>query len=192
MQDVKRKEEAAARGAFCYSWLFIFSHSCQSFINEAFVPVYIYTRNLFVPWVLYDDFLRAPFSCFFLFFRVGFFFFACVWGVGWLQFYRYLSPNVILEQWKKFHCDMHQQLTNFSHFLAAGIVLEEKNWPPFFPIIHHDITNEIPIHLQKLQYVAFTTYLGMSSFGWFYGSWMCFFSFINVKDISASDSLHTC
>ncbi|KAK1361633.1 hypothetical protein POM88_046107 [Heracleum sosnowskyi] len=32
----------------------------------------------------------------------------------------------------------------------AGIVLEEKNWPPFFPIIHHDIANEIPIHLQKL------------------------------------------
>ncbi|MCD7467687.1 hypothetical protein HAX54_005252 [Datura stramonium] len=26
----------------------------------------------------------------------------------------------------------------------AGIVLEEKNWPPFFPIIHHDIANEIP------------------------------------------------
>ncbi|AES90385.2 hypothetical protein MtrunA17_Chr4g0047981 [Medicago truncatula] len=43
----------------------------------------------------------------------------------------------------------------------AGIVLEEKNWPPFFPIIHHDIANEIPVHLQKLQYVAFTTYLGL-------------------------------
>ncbi|KAJ9690342.1 hypothetical protein PVL29_012808 [Vitis rotundifolia] len=44
----------------------------------------------------------------------------------------------------------------------AGIVLEEKNWPPFFPIIHHDIANEIPIHLQKLQYVAFTTFLGLA------------------------------
>ncbi|KAK3028509.1 hypothetical protein RJ639_038577 [Escallonia herrerae] len=43
----------------------------------------------------------------------------------------------------------------------AGIVLEEKNWPPFFPIIHHDIGNDIPIHLQKLQYVAFTTFLGL-------------------------------
>lgn len=43
----------------------------------------------------------------------------------------------------------------------AGIVLEDKNWPSFFPIIHHDIANEIPIHLQKLQYVAFTTYLGI-------------------------------
>ncbi|GAA0143133.1 hypothetical protein Leryth_012418 [Lithospermum erythrorhizon] len=43
----------------------------------------------------------------------------------------------------------------------AGIVLEPKNWPPFFPIIHHDIANEIPIHLQKLQYVAFTTLLGL-------------------------------
>ncbi|KAJ4703405.1 Secretory carrier-associated membrane protein [Melia azedarach] len=43
----------------------------------------------------------------------------------------------------------------------AGIVLEEKNWPPFFPIIHHDIANEIPIHLQRLQYVAFASYLGL-------------------------------
>ncbi|XAR59126.1 hypothetical protein NMG60_11014784 [Bertholletia excelsa] len=43
----------------------------------------------------------------------------------------------------------------------AGIVLEEKNWPAFFPIIHHDIANEIPIHLQRLQYVAFSTFLGL-------------------------------
>ncbi|KAL5579342.1 hypothetical protein UlMin_011784 [Ulmus minor] len=43
----------------------------------------------------------------------------------------------------------------------AGIVLEEKNWPPFFPIIHHDIGNEIPIHLQRMQYVAFSTWLGL-------------------------------
>ncbi|KAF8411208.1 hypothetical protein HHK36_003752 [Tetracentron sinense] len=44
----------------------------------------------------------------------------------------------------------------------AGIVIEEKNWPPFFPLIHQDIANEIPIHLQKLQYVAFTTFLGLA------------------------------
>lgn len=43
----------------------------------------------------------------------------------------------------------------------SGVVIEEKNWPPFLPIIHHDIANEIPIHLQKLQYVAFTTLLGI-------------------------------
>ncbi|CAL0309413.1 unnamed protein product [Lupinus luteus] len=43
----------------------------------------------------------------------------------------------------------------------AGISLDEKNWPPFFPIIHHDIANEIPIHLQRLQYVAFTSLLGL-------------------------------
>ncbi|XWS39500.1 hypothetical protein CRYUN_Cryun18bG0059800 [Craigia yunnanensis] len=43
----------------------------------------------------------------------------------------------------------------------SGIVIEEKNWPPYFPIIHHDIANEIPIHLQKMQYVAFTTFLGL-------------------------------
>ncbi|CAN6457672.1 unnamed protein product [Victoria cruziana] len=43
----------------------------------------------------------------------------------------------------------------------AGIVIEEKNWPPFFPIIHHDIANEIPIHLQRLQYFAFASFLGL-------------------------------
>ncbi|XP_057444288.1 secretory carrier-associated membrane protein 1-like [Lotus japonicus] len=43
----------------------------------------------------------------------------------------------------------------------AGIVIEEKNWPPFFPIINHDIANEIPIHLQRIQYIAFTTWLGL-------------------------------
>ncbi|KAL9669655.1 hypothetical protein QQ045_007202 [Rhodiola kirilowii] len=44
----------------------------------------------------------------------------------------------------------------------AGIVIEEKNWPPFMPIIHHDIANEIPIHLQRMQYVAFTTLIGLA------------------------------
>ncbi|KAK7335510.1 hypothetical protein VNO80_27399 [Phaseolus coccineus] len=43
----------------------------------------------------------------------------------------------------------------------AGIVIEEKNWPPIFPIIHHDIAKEIPLHLQSIQYVAFTTWLGL-------------------------------
>ncbi|KAH9604043.1 hypothetical protein KSS87_000729 [Heliosperma pusillum] len=46
--------------------------------------------------------------------------------------------------------------------LSSGIVIEEKNWPPFFPIIHHDIGNEIPIHLQKLCYTAFATLLGLT------------------------------
>ncbi|KAJ0966003.1 hypothetical protein J5N97_027141 [Dioscorea zingiberensis] len=44
----------------------------------------------------------------------------------------------------------------------AGIVIEEKNWPPFFPIIHHDIAKEIPIHLQRLMYFAFASLLGMT------------------------------
>ncbi|CAI0468474.1 unnamed protein product [Linum tenue] len=48
------------------------------------------------------------------------------------------------------------------HSFSAGIQLEEKNWPPFFPIIHHDISNEIPIHLQRIQYVAFSTFLGLT------------------------------
>ncbi|KAH9792534.1 Secretory carrier-associated membrane protein 1 [Citrus sinensis] len=45
----------------------------------------------------------------------------------------------------------------------AGVLMEEKNWPPFLPIIHHDITNEIPIHLQKMLYIAFTTWLGLAA-----------------------------
>ncbi|CAN1284252.1 Secretory carrier-associated membrane protein 3 [Linum perenne] len=47
-------------------------------------------------------------------------------------------------------------------YINAGIQLEQKNWPPFFPIIHHDIANEIPIHLQRIQYVAFSTFLGLT------------------------------
>ncbi|XP_015694908.1 putative secretory carrier-associated membrane protein 1 isoform X2 [Oryza brachyantha] len=43
----------------------------------------------------------------------------------------------------------------------AGIVIEEKNWPPFMPLIHHDITNEIPSHLQRTQYVAFASFIGL-------------------------------
>ncbi|WCJ29048.1 Secretory carrier-associated membrane protein [Euphorbia peplus] len=43
----------------------------------------------------------------------------------------------------------------------AGVPVDDKNWPPFFPIIHHDITNEIPIHAQRLQYLAFASWLGI-------------------------------
>ncbi|TVU20077.1 hypothetical protein EJB05_36267 [Eragrostis curvula] len=43
----------------------------------------------------------------------------------------------------------------------TGIVIEEKNWPPFFPLIHHNISNEIPIHLQRMQYLAFSSFLGL-------------------------------
>ncbi|CAL9042391.1 unnamed protein product [Musa banksii] len=45
----------------------------------------------------------------------------------------------------------------------AGVVIDEKNWPRFFPIIHHDIANEIPIHLQRLQYLAFASLLGLTA-----------------------------
>nr|XP_043639782.1 secretory carrier-associated membrane protein 1-like [Erigeron canadensis] len=61
----------------------------------------------------------------------------------------------------------------------SGIVIEPKNWPPFYPLIHHDIANEIPIHLQKMQYVAFGSWLGLIlclswnlvvvTVGWFQG-----------------------
>nr|DAD19229.1 TPA_asm: hypothetical protein HUJ06_020692 [Nelumbo nucifera] len=41
----------------------------------------------------------------------------------------------------------------------AGVPTDDRNWPPFFPIIHHDIANEIPIHAQRLQYLAFASWL---------------------------------
>ncbi|OIV94335.1 hypothetical protein TanjilG_21675 [Lupinus angustifolius] len=62
-------------------------------------------------------------------------------------------------QSKEAELNKREQVITFC--FAAGIVIEEKNWPPFFPIIHHDIPNEIPVHLQRLQYVAFATYLGV-------------------------------
>lgn len=43
----------------------------------------------------------------------------------------------------------------------AGIPADDRNWPPFFPIIHHDIANEIPVHAQRLQYLAFASWLGI-------------------------------
>lgn len=44
---------------------------------------------------------------------------------------------------------------------SANVPTDDKNWPPFFPIIHHDIANEIPVNAQRLQYLAFASWLGM-------------------------------
>uniref|UniRef100_A0A6N2K4K4 Secretory carrier-associated membrane protein n=1 Tax=Salix viminalis TaxID=40686 RepID=A0A6N2K4K4_SALVM len=44
---------------------------------------------------------------------------------------------------------------------CSGITSSDKNWPKFFPIIHHDIANEIPIHAQRIQYMAFASWLGI-------------------------------
>ncbi|KAL6556454.1 Secretory carrier-associated membrane protein 5 [Orobanche gracilis] len=44
---------------------------------------------------------------------------------------------------------------------SAGVPVDNKNWPPFFPVIHHDIANEIPVHAQRLQYLAFASWLGI-------------------------------
>ena len=55
-------------------------------------------------------------------------------------------------------------LLNFLYLTAVAVTADSKNWPPFFPIIHHDIANEIPVHAQKLQYLAFASWLGMYLF----------------------------
>ncbi|XP_044466192.1 secretory carrier-associated membrane protein 4-like [Mangifera indica] len=44
---------------------------------------------------------------------------------------------------------------------AGDIPTDDRNWPPFFPIIHHDISKEIPVHAQRLQYLAFASWLGI-------------------------------
>ncbi|PPS18274.1 hypothetical protein GOBAR_AA02317 [Gossypium barbadense] len=55
-----------------------------------------------------------------------------------------------------------QELKRREEALArSGVVIEEKNWPPFFPIIHNDISNDIPIHLQTIMYVGFTSLIGL-------------------------------
>ncbi|CAM8984547.1 unnamed protein product [Rhodiola kirilowii] len=43
----------------------------------------------------------------------------------------------------------------------VDVPIDDRNWPPLFPIIHHDIANEIPVHAQKLQYLAFASWLGI-------------------------------
>jgi hypothetical protein len=43
----------------------------------------------------------------------------------------------------------------------AGILIEDKNWPPFFPILHHDIANDVPAHTQQLQTYAYYSWLGI-------------------------------
>ncbi|RWV84139.1 hypothetical protein GW17_00054173, partial [Ensete ventricosum] len=45
--------------------------------------------------------------------------------------------------------------------ISAGVTIEEKNCPPFFPIIHHDIAKEIPVHAQRLQYLPFASWIGI-------------------------------
>ncbi|KAF5947093.1 hypothetical protein HYC85_017321 [Camellia sinensis] len=45
---------------------------------------------------------------------------------------------------------------------SAGVPSDDKNWPPCFPIIHHDIGNEILVHAQKLQYLGFCKLVSLS------------------------------
>jgi hypothetical protein len=43
----------------------------------------------------------------------------------------------------------------------AGVIIDTKNWPFFFPIMHHDIAADIPENLQWTQRLAYWTYLGL-------------------------------
>jgi hypothetical protein len=83
----------------------------------------------------------------------------------------------------------------------TGVVIEEKNWPEFFPLIHHDIPNEIPIHLQKIQYVAFTTLLGLVgcllwnivavTVAWIKGEGYCFYLNDQIRNVNSSDHVES-
>lgn len=39
--------------------------------------------------------------------------------------------------------------------------VEVKNFPPFWPLIHHDITNDIDVERRGIQWTAFMTWLGV-------------------------------
>ncbi|KAM0945686.1 hypothetical protein DsansV1_C10g0105361 [Dioscorea sansibarensis] len=59
------------------------------------------------------------------------------------------------------HCGFQMIYLLFLFVVCAGVPSEEKNWPPFCPIIHHDIAKEIPAPVQRLQYMAFASWLGL-------------------------------
>ncbi|KAF8651793.1 hypothetical protein HU200_063313 [Digitaria exilis] len=78
------------------------------------------------------------------------------WCVGVSLLLSFIRSYQLYVNWSFDH-------VRFPDFLldAAGVPMEEKNWPPFFPLIHHDIANEIPANVQKLQYLAFASWLGI-------------------------------
>eukprot|EP00270_Netrium_digitus_P002250 TRINITY_DN1253_c1_g1_i1.p1 TRINITY_DN1253_c1_g1~~TRINITY_DN1253_c1_g1_i1.p1 ORF type:complete len:271 (-),score=52.01 TRINITY_DN1253_c1_g1_i1:239-1051(-) len=43
----------------------------------------------------------------------------------------------------------------------AALGIQIKNWPSCYPIIHHDIANDIPYECQGLMYAAFLSWLGV-------------------------------
>ncbi|KAJ0791573.1 hypothetical protein HanOQP8_Chr01g0007091 [Helianthus annuus] len=51
-------------------------------------------------------------------------------------------------------------LANWFRYLLPGAVIDKNNWPSFYPLVHHDIAGDIPIHLQRIQYIAYATLLG--------------------------------
>eukprot|EP00270_Netrium_digitus_P008970 TRINITY_DN2711_c0_g1_i1.p1 TRINITY_DN2711_c0_g1~~TRINITY_DN2711_c0_g1_i1.p1 ORF type:complete len:240 (+),score=68.02 TRINITY_DN2711_c0_g1_i1:249-968(+) len=46
-------------------------------------------------------------------------------------------------------------------YREAALGIDVKNWPPFFPIIHHDIALDIPVHLQSMMYMAYYSWIGI-------------------------------
>ena len=45
--------------------------------------------------------------------------------------------------------------------IKKGMPIEDKNQHSYFPISHNDIVNEVPIDAQRLQDLAFTSWLGI-------------------------------
>ncbi|CAI7887400.1 unnamed protein product [Closterium sp. NIES-54] len=43
----------------------------------------------------------------------------------------------------------------------ASLGIQRNNFPPFFPLIQHDISADIPAHVQYMQYPAFASWLGI-------------------------------
>ncbi|EPS61281.1 secretory carrier-associated membrane protein 2 [Genlisea aurea] len=75
------------------------------------------------------------------------------------------DPNMKAKQLATWEADLKQRERDIKRredaVLNAGVPVDDRNWPPFFPIIHHDIANEIPVHAQRMQYLAFASWLGL-------------------------------
>lgn len=68
-----------------------------------------------------------------------------------------------LQAWEEELNRKEQEIRRREEALArtGRFVVEKKNWPPFFPIMNHDIAGEIPPPSQKLMYIAFASWLGL-------------------------------
>ena len=170
---------------FFWSFLFKFYRHFSLFyvlvLVCALARVYIYAYILFKLYRHFSLLYVRVLVCLWIYVNPSFSLFVCFFGFIFLCF-PFSRTNILnfLGIWSLCSSTLFNLGSSFG--FAAGIFLEVANWPPFLPLIHHDITNDVPIHLQKLLYIAFATFLGTSIF------YVFFWEFI----IHYNDSIALC